>query len=248
VSWQQVERERVGAGARRNRNIVFFGDSICVGQGVSIHKGWVTRIAARISDISASRSAELVVINASVNGNTTRQALERMPYDVQSHGVAILIVQFGMNDCNYWLTDRGLPRVSGRVFAANLHEMIARGFRFGAERVFINTNHPTTRVYEKLPLADVTYEASNAQYNQIVRDVAAEWDARVVLNDVERSFLQNIGEDRSRLAGYLLSDGLHLSERGHDLYFDLIAPVIERAVVELIDAGVASIGDYGGVG
>jgi acyl-CoA thioesterase I len=112
--------------------VVFFGDSICVGQGVSLFKGWVTKIASGLDLLSQEIGREIVVVNASVNGNTTRQALERMPYEVQSHGVDILLTQFGLNDCNLWLTDGGLPRVSADAFAANLKEIIARGRRFGA--------------------------------------------------------------------------------------------------------------------
>ena len=32
--------------------VFFFGDSICFGQGVSIHRGWVTRIASETDKLS----------------------------------------------------------------------------------------------------------------------------------------------------------------------------------------------------
>src|SRR5262249_48118231 len=152
--------------ARNQQRLIFFGDSICVGQGVSIHKGWVARLAAHISDIAEARGRDIVVINASINGNTTRQALERMPYDVQSHGVDYMIVQFGLNDCNYWESDRGIPRVSPKAFAANLDEIIARASIFGAIRIVVHTNHPTTRTENPFPHTTVTYEQSNRRYNE----------------------------------------------------------------------------------
>ena len=227
---------RVRDTARHKSRIVFFGDSICVGQGVSIHKSWVSRIAARIDELQPSLKQNLVVVNASINGNTTRQALERMPYDVQSHGVAILIVQFGMNDCNYWLSDRGLPRVSERGFAANLEEIVMRGFRFGAQRVLINTNHPTTLDDSPMiPDVDVTYEASNRRYNAIIREVASRMDSRVVLNDAEARCQEATSGKREALAKLLLDDGLHLSVPGHDLYFDLIFPTLANIVRELFE-------------
>jgi len=152
--------------------VTFFGDSICVGQGVSIYRGWVTRVAGRLDELAAEFGGEIIVTNSSLNGSTTRQALERMPYDVQSHGVDILIVQFGLNDCNYWQTDAGLPRVSPEGYAANLKEIVRRGIIFGAKKVFLHNNHPTTRITQKFPNSDVTYEDSNRQYNGIVRDLA----------------------------------------------------------------------------
>lgn len=218
--------------------VTFFGDSICVGQGVSIYNGWVTRVAGRLERIAEDRGREIVVTNASVNGNTTRQALERMPYDVQSHGVDILIVQFGMNDCNYWQTDRGLARVSPAGFAANLAEIINRGRAFGAKRIFLHNNHPTTRDRELLPGAAKTYEASNREYNALVRRVAAEAADDVVFIDIETSFRDIAGDDREKLADFLLADGLHLSRKGHDVYFDVIADKIERCAIEALDAAV----------
>jgi len=219
--------------------IVFFGDSVCVGQGISIHRSWVSRLSARLDELDQDGKPHLVVVNASVNGNTTRQALERMPYEIQSQGVALLLMQFGMNDCNFWLSDRGLARVSPKSFAANLEEIIERGFKFGASRIFVNTNHPTTRDRELMPHTKTTYEANNRRYNQLIRDVVGGLDERVVLNDIERSFLEQTGGDRSRLMELLLDDELHLSVKGHDVYYDVIANRVISAVRSLLlPAGV----------
>lgn len=221
--------------AGKAQRLIFFGDSICVGQGVSIHKGWVTRLAAYISELCERRGVEIVVLNASGNGNTTRQALERMPYDIQSHGVDWMLLQFGMNDCNHWQTDKGLPRVSAPAFAANLAEIIDRAVRFGARKVLLNTNHPTTRS-AKFPWADCSYQQSNAAYNQIIRSVAGTRPGQVVLNDVEARFNELIraGTD---LESLLLEDGLHISERGHDVYYETIKPRIEALMGELAGRG-----------
>jgi acyl-CoA thioesterase-1 len=218
--------------------VTFFGDSICVGQGVSIHSGWVTRIAAELDQISQSWRRELVVTNASVNGNTTRQALERMPYEVQSHGVDVLIVQFGLNDCNYWATDKGLPRVSPAAFDANLREIIERGRIFGARQIILQNNHPTTRDQDLLSGANTTYEASNRRYNAIVRSVAAELTDLVSFTDVEAAFDRITDGDRRKLMSLLLPDGLHLSRSGHDVYFDVAGDWIKRCVLGILSPKV----------
>ena len=57
--------------------VTFFGDSTCVGQGVSLYLGWVTRVAQSLDEVSRKIGREIVVSNQSVNGRTTRQALER---------------------------------------------------------------------------------------------------------------------------------------------------------------------------
>jgi lysophospholipase L1-like esterase len=213
--------------------VVFFGDSVCVGQGVSLYHGWVTRTARLLDELSAQAGREIVVINASINGNTTRQALERMPYDVQSHGVDVMIVQFGLNDCNHWLSDRGLPRVSPEAFSANLEEIVRRGRLFGARTVFLNSNHPTSRTREVLPHTSITYEESNRRYNAIVRELAGRLGGLVTFNDVEAEFRRAIDAGRA-CEEFLLSDGLHLSRAGHELYYGFLSQRIHEAAARLV--------------
>ena len=214
--------------------VTFFGDSICTGEDVSIHAGWVVQISRQLDEVAAAYDRNITVTNASQIGRTTRQALELMPYEIQCRNVSILIVQYGLNDCNFWLTDGGLPRVSREAFAANLKEIVMRGRTFGARHVLLNNNHPTTRDEEQLPQTDTTYEQSNRRYNQIVREVAAELGELVELTDIEAEFDRVTEGDRNRLAPLLLDDGLHLSRAGHNLYFDAVSDKIWRCVQECV--------------
>jgi acyl-CoA thioesterase I len=216
--------------------IAFFGDSICVGQGVSIYRGWVTRVAGRLDEVATEYGCEIIVINSSVNGSTTRQALERMPYEIQSHGVDILIVQFGLNDCNYWQSDAGLPRVSPAAYAANLREIIERGSRFGAKTIFLHNNHPTMRDGKQFPHSNVTFEESNRRYNAIVREVGGSLGPQVIFTDIEAEFDRFTNQRRDLLANLLLPDGLHLSAAGHSLYFNTACDKIIRAAKALLAA------------
>lgn len=218
---------------RASCRLVFFGDSICNGQGVSLHRGWVARLSASAETLSRQLGCDIIVVNASVNGSTTRQALERMAYEVQSHQLDILLVQFGLNDCNFWVTDRGLPRVSPEGFAANLVEIIRRGRRFGARRIFLNTNHPTAKELEDQPFWPMSYSESNRRYNEIIREVAARAGEFVQLNDIERAWNQSRAGRGASLTDCLLPDGLHLSLAGHDLYFEIIETVVVDAIREV---------------
>lgn len=222
-------------GESRPIRVTFLGDSVCVGQGVSIWRGWVTRIAQDLDQLAQEIGREILVTNASVNGRTTRQALEDMPYSVQSPGVDILLVQFGLNDCNHWQSDRGVPRVSAKAFAANLEEIVTRGLSFGAHTVFLNNNHPTTRVRDILPDTAITYEDSNRRYNAIVRELGAALGPSVIFTDIERRFCERI-DGGADPASFVIADGLHLSVAGHEVYFEVMSPIIRRAVVDHADA------------
>lgn len=221
---------------RDNRSIkvFFFGDSICFGQGISPHRAWVTRVAERLASLAAERSCGITVQNPSVNGNTTRQALERIAYDVQSHEPDVLVIQFGMNDCNCWATDRGHPRVSPSAFAANLSEMVERARRFDVRRVVLLTNHPSGRTRESMPHTDLTYESNNRRYNALIREVADRHPETATLIDVERAFDKVLEEQRLDISGLLLADQLHLELRGHDLYFETVTPKLEPIVLSLL--------------
>lgn len=213
--------------------VTFFGDSTCVGQGVSIYHGWVTRIAQDLDALGARYGREVLVSNASVNGRTTRQALEDMPYHVQNAGVDIIVVQFGLNDCNYWATDKGLPRVSLDAFTANMREIMDRARNFGAKHILVNSNHPTSRTQTIMAHTDIAYETSNKRYNQAIRSLAANAPADVHFQDMEQHFnaLVAAGTPIERL---LLADGLHLSHAGHEAYFNVMAPVLRNAVESLL--------------
>jgi lysophospholipase L1-like esterase len=163
-------------------------------------------------------------MNQSVNGNTTRMALERIAYDLQVHEPDVVVVQFGMNDCNVWASDRGLPRVSGDAFCANLREIIQRSRTFGARTVIVNTNHPSTRS-DVLPGTTQSYASRNRAYNRLIRATVSGEDATTLV-DVERAF----EAAAAPLAGLLLEDGVHLSPKGHDSYVAIVGPAVARAV------------------
>lgn len=205
--------------------VVFFGDSIAAGEGVPVHEAWVPRVSRRLQELGEERDVPVVTMNTSVSGETTRGALDRMPYNVQSPGGDVLVVQYGMNDCNYWETDEGVPRVSPDSFEANLREIFARARNFGFREILVNTNHPSPLDRETLPGTEVTYAESNRRYNELVRE-AARQDGEVTLVDVERAFEEEADRRSEGLEEFVLKDGVHLSVEGHRVYAETVGPVL----------------------
>ena len=177
--------------------LVVFGDSIANGQHVSVHEGWVARLAASVPWHT--------VVNASVNGDTTRRALERMTRDVLLPVPDLVVVQFGLNDCNTWETDGGFPRVGLAAFTANLAEIVERA----GPRVILHTNHRTAK--------GPAYEARSAAYNERIRSVAQRTGA--MLTDIAEQFPDG-----------LLLDDIHPSPAGHAAYFELAASNIRSVL------------------
>lgn len=215
--------------------IYLFGDSICYGQLISSHQTWASHLARELESRN-NADREFLTQNTGVNGNTSRQALERMRYDITSHLPDFILVQFGMNDCNYWETDFGIPRVSQNAFVANLEEIIKRAFSAGVKHCFLATNHPSNKGTFKA-ISTITYDKSNAEYNELIREVYKSMIASgvpITLIDNEANFEKYLAENQSiNLSDLLLEDGVHLSELGHKLYIDYAVFIITSKVSNL---------------
>jgi lysophospholipase L1-like esterase len=216
---------------RNHLTVVFMGDSITEGQYVHHSKRWAELTVNRLKQaLEGALDAERFYFYChGFSGETTRQGLERFPRDVQQYRPHVMTLQFGLNDCNCWDTDLGLPRVSEAAYRANLLEMIERARRFGAEEIVLSTNHPTLR--NKKLSSGQTLEERRRIYNGIVREVAK--GTKVVLCDIDAAFA---GFSKEQLADLLLPepDVLHLSAAGHRVYADAIYPLLESAVKKVI--------------
>jgi acyl-CoA thioesterase-1 len=217
----------------KKKSFYLFGDSICYGQLVSPDLTWAMALSTAINNLSIFEG-NVLLQNTGVNGNTTRQALERMHYDVTFYSPDYLMIQFGMNDCNYWLTDIQLPRVSPKAFVANLEEMVLRALASGTRHVFLNTNHPSLK--GKFPhVSKKSYDQSNAEYSELVRVAHSNMvkdQLPVTLIDLEAAWNRKLHEKTvGSLDSLLLADGIHLSVSGHKLYAEVVLPVVTALLI-----------------
>lgn len=222
-------------------NIVFYGDCISTGQYVSIDQTWVVRIAQKLRE----KYPDVVVMNPSANGFTTKQALDRMHYELSKIKLDILVIQFGMNDANYWKTDNfnicetdeGIPRVKPEDFEANLIELANKGLKFGTYAVFFMVSQPSGRSVSPLPYAGGrTYQQCLDTYNEIIRKVVhkpfkSNNPFEVSLIDIDKHFRDIAQGNRGKLLELLMPepDWIHLSLKGHNAYFNYVYPILEHA-------------------
>lgn len=212
--------------------VVFMGDSISEGQYIHHSLRWTERIINSLR-IEVERvykdQSFLHCFNRGISGETTRQGLERFPRDVQNLSPDIMTLQFGLNDCNCWISDKGLPRVSEKAYEANLEEMIFRAQNFGAKHIVAITSHPTL-VKGKL-ISGEKLEDRRKKYNQILRKVVKK--CQIDLCDIEKVFDKF---SKFELRNYLLPepDLLHLSINGHELYHKVVYPQVLKKINELI--------------
>lgn len=211
----------------RALHLVHMGDSITEGQYIDPSIRWSSLVSRRL----AERFGEdrFMSINRGISGETTRMGLERYPGDVQQSTPDVMTLQFGLNDCNCWDTDHGLPRVSEAAFVANLAEMVDRARVFGAREIIMATNHRTLR-RQPLPSGEV-FEDANARYSELLREVAK--DKGLPLCDIRAAFEPYSDEELDRLL-LPYPDHLHLSVEGNAVYADVIWPFVESAMESLL--------------
>ena len=194
------------------------------GELVSPYSNWVNNVLVRIDSMGIPMP--LIGINSSINGNTTRMALLRIGSDVQQYRPELVMVQFGLNDANFWITDNGLPRVSRGAFRENLIEIVDRCFACGARRVILNTNHlPRLNgpcEIKKSNLSPMSYRDHAKLYNEEIRNAASKYD----ISDVSVIDIEKIFESKIAISNYdddfMLADGVHLSNKGHDIYANAV--------------------------
>jgi lysophospholipase L1-like esterase len=199
---------------------VFFGDSIINGKGVPVYKTFVSMLSKALEE-EWKEKAKVVVTMVSRNGDTTRDALEKLHY-LFNTVYDIVILQFGMNDCNIWKTEGGVVRVLEESFRANLKEIITRLKLCGAGKTFVCTNHSSSKE---------GHDLSNREYNDIIREVCV---GENILNidmelAVDEEFLFV-----SHRTDHVLPDRIHLSEFGHMVYYNEIKPYLDREIENII--------------
>ena len=205
--------------------IAYFGDSITWGEGHYPGKGivpekrWTTLTERSL----VSEYPFIYTKNLGVNGNTTRDGLERLP-DLYAFHPDIVTLQFGLNDCNCWLSDGGYPRVNIRSFGYNLIEIINKVQASGTPLIILSTN-PVCPV--KKPLLNGKSFGDHAdEYNRVIRTIATK--TGTPLCDIAAGFPLDTSL-------FLDENGrwVHLSESGNSKYASLILPQLQGAMESL---------------
>ncbi|MCI1931834.1 MAG: GDSL-type esterase/lipase family protein [Clostridia bacterium] len=188
------------------KKLVLFGDSITYGYGVNEKYNIASLLRNKY---------DYTVINSGVNGDTTREALERLEKDVLSYSPDLLAILFGsndsaMNECSYR---------TPYEFDVNLRKIVtAVKDRFPKCRIFLITPPPV----DDAVFMPTTLNKRLIPYIEAIRKIASDSDC--VLCDLNIYFTMKAGTDFEK---YLQEDGCHLSEDGYRLFFECLSSVLK---------------------
>jgi len=126
--------------------ILVLGDSLSAGFGIPVERGWVALLQRRLD----AQGYGYRVVNASVSGETTGGALERLPRALKLHRPAVVVIVLGGNDGL-----RGLPVAEVRQ---NLETMLRQSRTAGATVLLAGIRIPTNYGAEYAEKFYATYQ------------------------------------------------------------------------------------------
>ena len=191
-------------------NIICLGDSITHAATFAESDRWPTVLQTKLNFIKPNFYK---VFNRGINGNTTMDGFERFPEEIIPLLPGLLIVEFGINDCNHheWNI---IPRVGLEEYKSKLLEFNRICKIYKSNIVYI-VNHPLHN--SPIPQGNEKDFYDNLKpYNYIVLDVARQVKAPII-NFPEIIKTQNID-----LNEFLDEDGIHLTINGNHTYAQIV--------------------------
>jgi acyl-CoA thioesterase-1 len=175
--------------------ILVVGDSLSAGYGVPVDATWVALLERRLTN----QGYGYRVVNASISGDTTGGALNRLPRALELHRPAIVILELGGNDGL-----RGLPLKQVR---ANFEAMLTQVRAAGARPVLVGMRMPTN------------YGPAYADgFHALYGELAKKYDAPHL-----DFFLDKVALDPSLMQ----ADGIHPTTAAQPILLDNLWPVLK---------------------
>jgi len=207
--------------------IVAFGDS------TTAPRGSLNIFAKQLEERFGSKNSPVLVINAGIPSNNSRDALQRLDHDVISRHPRIVTIFFGINDSAVEVFNGDTqPRVSLKEYEENLKRITQELKRNGIQPIILTPNpvgwtDKLKELYGKPPYHPEDPDGWNVilkNYAQAARRVARA--CRVPLVDVYRLF-ERYASRSGRNLNNLMIDGMHPNDLGHTIIADHLVDVIE---------------------
>ena len=181
--------------AKTPATILVVGDSLSSAYGIDQQQGWVFLL----QQVLSQHHAGYKVINASISGDTTLNAVNRLPAALERHQPAIVIIELGGND--------GLRGLSLTEMKKNLSRLIVMSQKKNAKVLLTGI--------QILP----NY---GARYTEAFRDVYSELAKQHQIVLVP-SFLKAVGDN----AEMMQADRIHPNARAQPLLLQNVLPDLQ---------------------
>ena len=190
-----------GAAAKDAPVLLVLGDSLSAAYGMPQSQGWVSLLEKRLE--GSERPWQ--VINASITGGTTGQALKRLPRLLGLHRPKMVIIELGGND--------GLQGKPLAAIRENLEGLIRTARDGGARPALIGM---------RIPPNYGEYYAG--RFEQLYGEVAEQENIPLLRFNFE---------ELARTDGLMQSDGIHPAPQAQTRMLDSVWPVLESELLSV---------------
>ncbi|MEO6847444.1 MAG: GDSL-type esterase/lipase family protein [Chthoniobacterales bacterium] len=201
------------------KNIVCFGDSITEVKTVDELRRWPTQLALKLN---VWRPDSFRVFNRGVSGDTTDEGAARIESDITPHLPELVVVEFGVNDCNVRPTVT-VPRVSLEKFRENLgkiHRCITqlngRMILLAGHFPLVERARPGGKPLKYTQGNGKSYAENYAPYYEVVQQMREE----LALSIIDMPSI--IERKKIAMSEMVIEDGIHLTAQGNDFYAESV--------------------------
>ncbi len=188
-----------GAAAKDAPVLLVLGDSLSAAYGMPQSQGWVSLLEKRLQQSERPWR----VINASITGDTTGQALKRLPTLLGLHKPSAVIIELGGND--------GLQGKPLAVIRQNLEGLISAVQEAGAQVALIRM---------RIPPNYGEYYAG--RFERLYGEVAEQENIPLLRFDLE---------ELARAEGLMQADGIHPSPQAQARMLESLWPVLQSELL-----------------
>ncbi|MBE6763337.1 MAG: hypothetical protein E7553_03145 [Ruminococcaceae bacterium] len=164
---------------------------------------------------SVAKNLNMKLVNSGIGGNTTAHGMARFDRDVAAHNPDFVIMCFATND--FYRADGVNPRVDLATYKANLQTFVEKVRNLGAEPILMTPPFISEGASGGPSLyPEGTVNGALDKYVAAMREVAS-------VNGVGLIDIHAVCDNGGyTVSNFLVSDGVHLSSQGNQVYTDTI--------------------------
>ncbi len=184
------------------QNLLIVGDSLSASYNIPLEKGWVSLLESRVKE----QYPDLEIINASISGETTGNALKRLPDLLNKHSPSIVVIELGGND--------GLRGFKLTDIKSNLENMIQ-----------LSQNQDATVVLTGIHIPPNYGPAYTQIFYNAYKQLSEQYQTHFV-----PFILKDVGDNPELMQ----ADGVHPTAAAQSKVLDNMWPHIEEAIKKIM--------------
>ncbi len=180
----------------------------------------VANMPKAVTPLTVAENTNMYLFNGATGGINTKEGLDRFESYVEAHDPDFVTLLFGMNDL--LMQARNIPQVTPDQFKKNMATMCEKVVAMEAVPILLTSSYMNEDIFFQVQGQNESYYSKVGtplewldQYNEKVRELAAENHYHLV--DIRKAC------DDYEVTEFLCDDGIHLGDKGNEVYAKLIS-------------------------